>query len=456
MAENTVKALTEQRAAKVKLLREASNQLDAKPQDADLQTRFESLDKEVGDITQKIERARRIESLEAEARAAGATDLTGVEDRDLTDGQKKDNPLYNADGKGYRVLDVIAAKLENRELRGIAGEVQAAMEERAAQANRKARGILIPMNLRCDIGAARRGAGVANAEGVEVRNMTTTTGAGSIAANVGPTLIEMLRRQTVCERLGAVFLSDMTGTFALPKETGELTFEWVAEGVAATKTQGAVGQVTFGPKTLTAWTGLTRRFIKQTSLDAEMFARFQLLQGMARGLDFGGLNGPGTTNNVLGITQDTDVPNVLMGTNGLQLTWAKVVEFETRIKTNNYDSATMAYVMNAVINGSTKTVPKVSGYPTFLQENGQMNGYGVAVTNALPSNLTKGTSSGVCSSMVFGDFSKLVFAMWGGMDVLVDPYSESTTGTVRVTAHQDVDVNRIYDEAFARSLDVLA
>ena len=455
MAENTVKALSEARAAKVKELREANDKLNAKPGDADLVKRFNEIDGELTALGDKLERAKRIENLTDQTRSQGTNDLTGVEDRDdLTDGQKKDNPLYDPDSKGFRVLDVLLAQLEGRQLNGVAAEVQAELTSRAQKAGRTTRGILLPMNLRCDIGAARRGAAIAT--GVEARNMTTTTGAGAIAANVAPTLIQLLRKRTICEALGAVILSDMTGTFALPKETGENTFEWVAEGGAATKSVGSIGQVTFGPKTLTAWTGLTRRFMKQTSIDAEMFARYQLVEGAARGLDFGGLAGPGTTNNVLGITIDTDVPNVVMGTNGLALTWAKVVEFETKITTNNADVENMAYVMNAVINGSTKTTPKVSGYPTFLQENREMNGYRTAVTNQLPSNLTKGSSSGVCSSMIFGDFSKLVFALWGALDILVDPYSESTTGTVRVTAHQDADVNRIYDEAFSRSLDVLA
>jgi HK97 family phage major capsid protein len=455
MAENTVKALTESRAAKVKELREANDKLNAKPGDADLAKRFSELDAEVTALGDKLERAKRIESLTADTRAAGTNDLTGVEDRDLTDGQKKDNPLYDPDSKGFRVLDVLLAQLEGRTLTGVAAEIQSELAARAQKAGRTTRGLLLPMHLRVDIRAARRGQAIASGSGVDTRNMTTTTGAGAIVANVAPTLIQLLRRRTICEALGAVIMSDMTGTFAIPKETGENTFEWVAEGGAASKTQGSIGQVTFGPKTLTAWTGLTRRFMKQTSIDAEMFARYQLVEGAARGLDFGGLAGPGTTNNVLGVTNDTDVPNVLMGPNGAILNWAKAVEFETRVRTNNADFENMAYVVNAVTNGSTKTTPKISGFPQFLQENREMNGYQVAVTNQLPANLTKGTSSGVCSSMVFGDFSKMIFALWGALDILVDAFSESTTGTVRVVAHQDADVNRTYDEAFSRSLDVL-
>jgi hypothetical protein len=34
----------------------------------------------------------------------------------------------------------------------------------------------------------------------------------------------------------------------------------------------------------------------------------------------------------------------------------------------------------------------------------------------------------------------LLIGMWGGLDILVDPYTASTTGTVRIVAMQSVDV----------------
>lgn len=449
---NTVKALSEDRKTKITALRDLSNQLTAKPADADLQKRYHDADSELKSLDENIERVRRIEALEQSTRDAGTQDLTGTEDKHLTPQQRKDDPLIDTDAKGYRLLDVIEAKLENRALTGIAAEVQQRMEELAMKDNRKCRGIQLPMNLRCDMPATRR---FARAIGVENRDLTISTGSGSIATNVAPTLIQLLRNRVVVQRLGATIMAGMTGNFSIPKETAQPTYAWVAEGAATTKSNGTIGQVAFGPKTLTAWTVLSRRFIKQSNLDAEMFARYQLIEAAARGVDFGALAGPGTTDNVTGIMADTNVPLVAIGTNGGNLTWAKVVEFETKVTSNNADVETMAYVVNAVTNGSTKTLPKISGYPTYLQEQGQMNGYQMAVTNQLPANLSKGSASGTLSSMCFGDFSKLVIAFWGGLDVLVDPFSEGTTGNVRVISYQDCDLNRIYAEAFSRCVDVL-
>lgn len=449
---NTVKALSEDRKAKIASLRDLSNQLTAKPADAELLKRYQSADDELKSLDENIARVRRIEELETSTRDAGTQDLFGTEDKTLTPQQRKDDPLIDTDAKGYRVLDIIEAKLENRALTGIASEVQQRMEELAQKDNRKCRGIMLPMNLRCDLPAARRFAG---SNGAENRDLTVSTGSGAIQTNVAPTLITLLRNRVVVQRLGATILSGMVGNFSLPKETAQPTFAWVAEGAGTTKSNGTIGQVAFGPKTLTAWSVLSRRFTKQTSIDAEMFARYQLIEGAARGVDFGALSGPGTTDNVTGIMADTNVPLVAIGTNGGNLTWAKAVEFETKVATNNADVDTMAYVVNAVTNGSTKTLPKIADYPVFLQENKQINGYQVAVTNQLPANLSKGSASGTLSSMCFGDFSKLFIAFWGGLDLLVDPYSEGTTGNVRVISFQDADINRTYAEAFSRCVDVL-
>ena len=55
----------------------------------------------------------------------------------------------------------------------------------------------------------------------------------------------------------------------------------------------------------------------------------------------------------------------------------------------------------------------------------------------------------------FGNFRDLVIGMWGGLDLMVDPYSGSTSGTVRIVALQDVDVAVRYTESFATMVDAL-
>jgi len=86
---------------------------------------------------------------------------------------------------------------------------------------------------------------------------------------------------------------------------------------------------------------------------------------------------------------------------------------------------------------------------------GMLNGYRSGVTNQVSSTLTKGTSSGVASAIFFGNWADMIIAMWGGLDLMVDPYSLSTTGQIRVVGFQSVDVGIRRAESFAAMLDAL-
>ena len=72
----------------------------------------------------------------------------------------------------------------------------------------------------------------------------------------------------------------------------------------------------------------------------------------------------------------------------------------------------------------------------------------------MPSNLTKGTGSNL-SAVLFGNWADLVIGQWGTLDLMVDPYSNSTSGTVRVVALQDVDIALRQAASFAAIKDAI-
>ena len=49
-----------------------------------------------------------------------------------------------------------------------------------------------------------------------------------------------------------------------------------------------------------------------------------------------------------------------------------------------------------------------------------------------------------------------MIAHWGVLDVIVDPYTKSTTGAVRITTLQDVDIAVRHVESFAAIKDIVA
>ena len=66
---------------------------------------------------------------------------------------------------------------------------------------------------------------------------------------------------------------------------------------------------------------------------------------------------------------------------------------------------------------------------------------------------SKGAASDL-SAMIFGDFSKMAIASWGGMELTVDPYSGATAGLTNVVLNSYMDVNLLQPTAFAVCKDI--
>lgn len=268
--------------------------------------------------------------------------------------------------------------------------------------------------------------------------------------------IELLRNKMVTKQLGATFLSGLVGDIAIPKQTGGATAYWIDESGTITESQQSLAQVVLSPKTVGAYTDISRKLVNQSSIDVESFVRNDLATVLALAIDAAAINGSGTGNEPVGILNQTGVGLVSLGTDGGQMTFDKLVEMETLVSEANADIGTLRYVTNARVRGALKTTPKVAGYPVYLWENGDIvNGYRAFVSNQVPGNLTKGAGTNL-SAMIFGNFADLIIGEWGALDLLVDPYTNSANGAVRIRVLQDVDINVRHPESFAVCKDIIA
>jgi HK97 family phage major capsid protein len=287
---------------------------------------------------------------------------------------------------------------------------------------------------------------------------TPTAGGNTVATNLqSGSFIEALRHAMVIDKLGAVFLSGLVGNIAIPKQTGASTAYWVAENTAPTESQQAIGQITMSPKTIGAFTDISRKLLLQSSIDVESFVQTDLGKVMGLGIQQAAINGTGAANQPSGIM--SLVAATSLGANGAALDWAKVVALETLVAAANADVGSMGYLTNAKVRGALKTTFMDSpGSGMRIWQTGDstpVNGYAATVTNAIPSNTTKGTGTNL-STIMFGNFSDLVIGQWGTLDLMVDPYTGSTAGTVRVVVLQDVDIALRRTESFAYYSDVIA
>lgn len=304
---------------------------------------------------------------------------------------------------------------------------------------------------------ARMGVG-AGMVGQRDLTVGTPTAGGNLVATelLASSFIDILVNRLSVMQMGATMLTDLQGNIAIPRATAGSTGYWVAENAAPTESQQAFDQVALTPKTTGAFVDYSRRLLLQSSIAVEAFVRMDIARTIALMIDLAALTGTGASNQPRGVLNTAGIGSVAGGTNGLAPTWDHIVDLESAVANANAPTNALGYLTNTKVRGKLKRTQKfASSNGQEIWQDGGINGYRAGVSNQVPSNLTKGTSSGVCSAIVFGNWADLLIGMWGGLDILVDPYTGSTAGTKRVVALQDIDVSVRYAVSFAAMLDAL-
>lgn len=406
--------------------------------------------------TQMAELKNQITALETRDNLASQFDQ---ETRSLGQpGQRKTEPsptttlgelgLSNKEVRNYSILRAINSICEGRGLQGLEKEVNAEIEKRTGKAASQ-NGFFIPANL-------------------ELRtDVNTTTATGLVNTGVlYSDFISVLKNAAVCAQAGATYLTGLVGNLSIPQQTAGATVGWVTEGNATSVSNPAIGSVALTPKTITAFNDLTRKLVLQSSMDVEMFVRQGLATDLAIGIDAAALVGSGVAPIPEGILYNDSITTVdaVSGSAGGALAFDDVVALETAVANGNalLAGAKLGYISNTKVRGQLKVTPRhaTAGGVGFILDGGQVNGCPFFATNSIPSNLSYTASSpgaaGSFSAMLFGNWADLIIALWGALEVRVDPYTLSSSGGVRVVVFQDADVKVRHTASFARMFDIAA
>ena len=301
-----------------------------------------------------------------------------------------------------------------------------------------------------------------------------TTGGNLVATDLmADEFIEALRNQSVMLNLGIRTMTGLVGDVAIPRRSGVAsTYYLSTETTAITQSESTFDQVTLQPKNLAALSKYSRQTLLQATPGIEDLVRRDLTDGINLGIDLGILNGSGSSGQPTGILNTSGIGSVALGANGGAITVESLVDLEEQVLIDNgaLNRDSIAYVTNAKVLAELKKLRaggSTAGDGTFLVNNdlqalgrgptpAAVNGYPLYVTNQVPSNLTKGTSSGVCSAVLMGDFSQAMVGFWGnGLEIVVgedsDDFSKALT-SVRAIVTYDVAVR--HAESFAAILDV--
>lgn len=420
----------------------------------DEQRQYDTLEASVQDLDGRIQRAEQANERERQmAQPAGGTPIH----RRQQPAQELSPEIGMSDNdiRNYSLVRAIRAMTNHlqgnpRALEEAAFEMEMSQEV-ARRMGRDPRGFFIPFDVQM------RG------RPPEQRDLVvgTPTAGGNLVATdlLAGSFIELLRNRMVVRQAGATMLTGLVGDIAIPRQTGGATAYWVGEGNAPTESQQAVDQVALSPDTVGAFTDYSRKLILQSSIDVENFVRSDLTAILALAIDYASLHGDPATdpNQPRGVANVTGIGSVVGGDNGAAPDWADIVNLETEVAVDNADVGRLAYISNAKVRGKLKQTEKASNTAQFVWTDtpNPLNGYNALVTNQVRSDLDKGASIGVCSAIFFGNWADLIMAFWSGLDILVDPYTQGTSGTVRVIALQDVDIAVRHVQSFAAMLDAL-
>ncbi|MEN8256953.1 MAG: phage major capsid protein [Thermodesulfobacteriota bacterium] len=342
--------------------------------------------------------------------------------------------LNNAEAKKYSFCRAILAQIEPLKYRDAAGFELECSAAAAKQAGISPRGLMVPN----DVLFARD------------LSVGVTTAGGHLVANnlLSGSFIDVLRNQSVVMGMGATILSDLTGNVAIPRKTSGSAATWiVSEGGDAAQSEPAFDQVTLTPKSLGAYSIATRQLLIQASFDVENMIRNDLAEGIAAAIDLAALYGSGTSGQPTGIANTAGINTPTFFAAAVP-TWPEIVAMETAVAVdNNTLLSNSGYLVEPSMRGSLRTTEKFSGSGVMVWDEGpknqnSLNGYKTGVTNQV--------SSG---DVFFGNWQDLLVGLWGGLEILPNPYKHSLAGSIEILAMQSCDIALRHPESFAFNND---
>ena len=262
-------------------------------------------------------------------------------------------------------------------------------------------------------------------------NFQAGSGDGSgFVPTVVPAAIDALRAPTVIEGLGTTVIRNATGNLQFPRVSVKASGTGATEVAGDTASGMEMDQVDLTPQRVAAKTLYSKLLILQGGSEVDALIANELAAAMNAYVDDYAFDV---------IMASTAVNQIVTADDALDA--AIVNSMEAAILEDGGNLAGSVYVMSPKAYELSKTLTQVSAV-NALWENGQFNMYrAVATPYLVNSTLTTAVGgSTVGGNMIFGNFAQGgILAYFGGIDLLVDVYSNA--GTAQIALH----ANRFFD-----------
>ena len=229
-----------------------------------------------------------------------------------------------------------------------------------------------------------------------------------------------IRNKVVASAMGADWLGSLVGDVSIPKYSGS-SVKWAGETATAEAGDGTFSEVVLKPHRLTATVDISKQFLLQDSGDAEALLISDLAAAVAEKLDqtiFG--SGAGDTNTPAGIFNGVVAEGALANAD-----YDSVLALEEAVELKN--GSDFMFVMNPKVKYTLKGKQMASGLQ-MVYSGGEVDGYKSISSNSV-----------VANGIVCLNPKMLVIGQWGGVDILIDPYTKAADGQVRLVVNSYFD-----------------
>lgn len=271
----------------------------------------------------------------------------------------------------------------------------------------------------------------------------TTNAGGYLVATDNVGFIEMLRKRSVAMRMGARMLSGLQGNVTIPKQTAGATAYWLStEATQATEGGLVFAQISLTPNNVAAYVEISRQLLLQSNPGAEGIVSNDLAKQVALAADLAALEGTGTEQ-PLGISGTSGIGSFT----GATLSYAAVLNAQEDVASADVIPLRGGYVTTPAVASICMQRVKFTSTASPLWEgniwDGSMVGFPAMSSNQLSA-----------STMIFGDWSELIYAEFGILEVEVNPYANFQAGIIGVRAMYSMDVALRWPAAFSRATGI--
>lgn len=328
--------------------------------------------------------------------------------------------------KRYSLGRAIKASMRGEKLDGLELEMHQEAQREVRAFGGELTGMGVPSGL---IGMQKRASLTAE---------SATTGLETVQTSVGD-LIPFLYPDLYVARMGATILSGLRGNLSLPRNNAISEATWEGETDPNAQSEPTFDTVTLAPDRLGLYALLSKQLIVQSELPSvEAMLRRDIEFAIAKALDAAAINGsaPAPT----GILGTASVNDITIGADGGALTRELLIKFETELATDNALNGSLGWLTTPGVRGLLKSLRADAGSGMFLMnDNDTLMGYPLMATTQMPSNLTKGGGTSL-HAMILANWQELIIAQWGGIDLVVDPYTASKNAQVTLVINGWYDI----------------